>query len=71
MAYARFVLQHVPDPVDLLARMWRAVRSGGRLVVEDADFECCFSEPANPGHALFLRTYPELLRRRGDATIGR
>src|SRR6267142_1603077 len=35
VAHARFVLEHVPDPERVVAGMLRAVRSGGRLVVED------------------------------------
>jgi ubiquinone/menaquinone biosynthesis C-methylase UbiE len=72
VAYARNVLQHLAEPVDLLRRMWAALRPGGRLIVEDADFDGCFSEPANPGYELFRRVYPQLLARRGgDASIGR
>jgi len=68
----RFVLQHLRDPAGLLRRMWAAVRPGGVLVVEDADFEgsCCY--PPCEAHDFFLRTYARVLERRGgDHELGR
>jgi ubiquinone/menaquinone biosynthesis C-methylase UbiE len=49
LVYARALLQHVSDPVDLLRRMWSGVRRGGLLVAEDTDFERAFCEPPNDG----------------------
>lgn len=72
VVYSRFLLQHVSAPVDLLARMWAAVRPAGILVVEEADFDgwCC--HPADEGFEFFVRTYGEVLRRRGgDSAFGR
>jgi ubiquinone/menaquinone biosynthesis C-methylase UbiE len=72
LAYTRFLLQHLSHPVDLLRRMWDAVRVGGVLVAEDADFEgwCCY--PPNDGFDFFLRTYGQVLARRGgDHIAGR
>ncbi len=72
VVYARFLLQHLSRPGELLARMWSAVRAGGRLIVEDADFDgwCC--HPANEGFEFFLRTYRETIARRGgDHAAGR
>jgi trans-aconitate methyltransferase len=37
VVYSRYLLQHLSEPVDLLRRMWAAVRSGGLVIVEDAD----------------------------------
>jgi 2-polyprenyl-3-methyl-5-hydroxy-6-metoxy-1,4-benzoquinol methylase len=45
VVYARFLLHHLSEPVDLLRRMWAAVRAGGVLVVEDADF-CGLVQPS-------------------------
>ncbi len=70
--YSRFLLQHLSQPVGLLRRMWAAVRPGGVLIVEDADFDgwCCY--PANEGFDFFLRTYSQVLQRRGgDHAVGR
>jgi SAM-dependent methyltransferase len=70
--FCRFLLQHLSEPVDLLRRMWAAVRPGGVLVVEDADFDgwCC--HPPNDGFDFFVRSYAETLKRRGgDHSYGR
>jgi 2-polyprenyl-3-methyl-5-hydroxy-6-metoxy-1,4-benzoquinol methylase len=39
VVYSRFPLQHLSEPVNLLRRMWTAVRTGGLVIVEDADFD--------------------------------
>ena len=39
LVYSRFLLQHLSRPVELLPRMWAAVRAGGVIAVEDADFD--------------------------------
>jgi SAM-dependent methyltransferase len=70
--YCRFLLQHLSQPVGLLRRMWAGVRPGGVLLVEDADFDgwCC--HPPNDGFDFFVRTYGQLLQRRGgDHAMGR
>jgi ubiquinone/menaquinone biosynthesis C-methylase UbiE len=63
--YCRFLLQHLSEPVGLLRRMWAAVRRGGVLIVEDSDHQgwCC--RPPNGGFDFFVRTYCEVLDRRG------
>jgi ubiquinone/menaquinone biosynthesis C-methylase UbiE len=72
LVYCRFLLQHLSRPVDLLERMWAAARSGGAIVVEDADFDGMFCHPPNEGFEFFKRLYPRVLERRGgDAAIGR
>jgi ubiquinone/menaquinone biosynthesis C-methylase UbiE len=72
VVYARFLLQHLSRPVDLIRRMWDAVAPGGALVVEDADFEAMFCEPPNAGFDFFRTTYPRVLERHGgDANSGR
>lgn len=72
VVYCRFLLHHLSQPLDVLRRMWAAVRPGGVLIVEDADFDgwCC--HPANDGFAFFLRTYAQVIARRGgDHATGR
>ena len=72
VVYSRFLLQHLAEPVDLLRRMWAAVRTSGVLIVEDADFDGWCSYPRNDGFEFFVRTYAEVIRRRaGDHAIGR
>jgi ubiquinone/menaquinone biosynthesis C-methylase UbiE len=72
LVYSRFLLQHLTARTELVARMWDAVRPGGVLIVEDADFDGWACHPPNAGFDFFVRTYCEALRRRGgDPTAGR
>jgi ubiquinone/menaquinone biosynthesis C-methylase UbiE len=72
LVFSRFVLQHLGDPVRLLATMWQCVAPGGVLVVVDADFDGLFCHPPNDGFAFWASRYPTVLRRHGgDPTIGR
>jgi ubiquinone/menaquinone biosynthesis C-methylase UbiE len=72
VAYSRFLLQHLADPVDLLRRMYRSLRPGGVLIVEDTDFDGFFCHPPNDGFAFFTWAYKSTVTRRGgDPTIGR
>ena len=72
VVYSRFVLQHLSEPADLLRRMWVAVRIGGRVIVEDADFDGLCCHPPNAGFDFFVRAYAEVIRRRGgDHATGR
>jgi ubiquinone/menaquinone biosynthesis C-methylase UbiE len=71
-AYCRLLLEHLPRPIELLAAMWTALRAGGAIAVEDADFEGLFCYPANEGFATYARTYAEVLERHGgDSRLGR
>jgi hypothetical protein len=68
----RFLLQHLARPVDLLRRMWAAVRAGGVIAVEDADFDGLFCDPPNDGFNFYQKMYPEVCRLGGgDPTVGR
>lgn len=72
IVYCRFLLQHLSHPVGLLQRMWAAVRPGGAIIVEDADFDGWFCHPPNEGFDFFLRAYSQVIARRGgDHAIGR
>ena len=69
--YSRFLLQHLARPVDLLRRMWAAVRAGGVIAVEDADFDGLFCDPDNDGFGFYRTMYREVCRRNGgDPVIG-
>jgi ubiquinone/menaquinone biosynthesis C-methylase UbiE len=63
--YARFVLQHLSQPVQMLRHMWEAVRPGGVIIVEDADFDGWACYPPSSGLDFFTRTYAEVIRRYG------
>jgi hypothetical protein len=49
----------------MLLRMWKSVRSGGCLIVEDTDLDSWASDPECEGLALFMKWYGELLPRWG------
>ncbi len=56
LVHARKVLEHLPAPDDVLARLVRATRSGGWVVVEDADLTSTMhSNCDDPGR--FERVY--------------
>jgi hypothetical protein len=71
VAYARFLLTHVSDPSSVLAKMVRAVKPGGLVVVEDIDFSGHFSHPENEAFQRYQALYCESVHRRGgDPNIG-
>jgi SAM-dependent methyltransferase len=61
VAHARFVLEHVTDPVAVVRGMVRAVRPGGRVVLEDDAHDTFRMWPEPPGFGRlwgsYLRTY--------------
>jgi SAM-dependent methyltransferase len=72
LAHARFVLEHVRDPLGVVRHMVRAVRAGGRLVLQDDDHDVfrCWPEPA--GFAGLWRAFQRTYDRLGcDPFIGR
>jgi ubiquinone/menaquinone biosynthesis C-methylase UbiE len=70
--YSRFLLQHLSRPLDLLERMWNAVRPGGLLIVEDADHDGWYCHPPNRGFEFFVRTFNKAIDQSGgDHTFGR
>lgn len=72
LVYARFLLQHVPDPEAVLRRMWAAVGPGGVVLVEDTDFAGHRCHPPSPAFDFYVDTYTAAVARRGgDAMIGR
>jgi 2-polyprenyl-3-methyl-5-hydroxy-6-metoxy-1,4-benzoquinol methylase len=72
VVYCRFLLQHLSDPVGLLRRMWAAVRPGGMIAVEDADFDGLFCDPPNSGFEFWRTMYPRVCALNGgDPAIGR
>lgn len=65
-AYVRFVLSHLPDPGRALARICRALRPSGVLVVEDVEFSAHFCFPDCPAFTDYIRLYSEAARAKGD-----
>lgn len=72
VAYARFLLSHLPEPERVIGLMSSVLAPGGMLVVEDIDCSGCFCEPRNPAYDRFLHLYAEAVSRGGgDANLGR
>jgi ubiquinone/menaquinone biosynthesis C-methylase UbiE len=71
VAHARFLLEHVPDPLAVVRAMVRAVKPGGRVVLEDEDHEVLRLWPEPEGFAEVWRAYMESYARNGnDPRIG-
>ena len=72
LAHARFLLEHVPAPQRVVDAMARAVRPGGRVVLEDDDHEALRLWPEPPGVMAVWRTYIRTYDRLGnDPHVGR
>ena len=72
LAHARFVLEHVPDPLAVVKAMVRTVRPGGRIVLQDDDHDVLRLWPEPPGlrplWEAYMRTYDRL---GNDPIVGR
>ncbi len=72
LAHARFLLEHVPAPQQVVNAMARAVRPGGRVVLEDDDHEALRLWPEPPGLNVVWRAYIRTYDRLGnDPYVGR
>jgi SAM-dependent methyltransferase len=65
VVYARFLLTHLSAPEAGVATMKRALRPGGRLVVEDIDFRGSFCEPENAKFSQYEDIYEQSARASG------
>jgi predicted O-methyltransferase YrrM len=71
VAYARFLLSHLNDPLRALATMRQALRPGGVLVVEDIDFTGHFCHPGSAAFQRYVELYTQAVQRGGaDPNIG-
>jgi SAM-dependent methyltransferase len=72
LAHARFVLEHVPDPLAVVRAMVRAVRPGGRIVLQDDDHDVLRIWPEPPGLRTLWQAYMRTYDRLGnDPIVGR
>ncbi|MCZ0736881.1 class I SAM-dependent methyltransferase [Phreatobacter sp. AB_2022a] len=70
--YARLVLINLPDARPVLQMLRRLLRPGGRILIEDADRDCMFFEPAPDSFAAYWRHIQAGQRRHGgDPNVGR
>ena len=71
LVYARFLLSHLSDPAAMLAKMLRAARPGGVLVLEDIDIAHHTHWPPCEAFLRYIEIYQETARLRGaDPNIG-
>jgi SAM-dependent methyltransferase len=72
VAHTRFLLEHVPDPLAVVKTMVRAVRPGGRVVLEDDDHDLLRLWPEPPGLMAVWQAYMRSYDRLGnDPIVGR
>ena len=72
VAHARFVLEHVRDPLLVTKQMVRAVRPGGRVILEDDDHDVLRLHPPVPGLSELWTAYMRSYDRIGcDPYVGR
>ncbi len=72
VAHARFLLEHLPDPLAAVREMVRAVRPGGRIVLEDDDHDLLRLHPEPAGFRRLWRAYMRAFAANGnDPFIGR
>jgi ubiquinone/menaquinone biosynthesis C-methylase UbiE len=71
LVHARFVLSHLPHPLQALTLMRKVLRPGGVIVVADVDFRGYFCYPDCPALWRHVGLYTEAARRKGaDPNIG-
>jgi sigma-B regulation protein RsbU (phosphoserine phosphatase) len=72
IAHGRFILEHVRDPQAVVRAMMRAVRPGGRLVLEDDDHDVMRLWPALPSFTELWHAYIGVYEDLGaDPYVGR
>jgi SAM-dependent methyltransferase len=72
LTHARFVLEHVVDPLAVVREMKRATRPGGRIVLQDDDHDVLRLWPEPAGFAALWQAYIQSYRGLGnDPFVGR
>jgi SAM-dependent methyltransferase len=72
VAHARFVLEHVHDPLTVVRHMVRAVRRGGRVILQDDDHDVFRAWPEPAGFSALWRAFQRSYDRIGcDPLVGR
>jgi len=72
IVHARFLLEHLERPADVVAAMMRAAKPGGRVILEDDDHEALIVYPPAPEFESLWRAYARAYEATGrDPRIGR
>ena len=72
VAHARFLLEHLRDPLLVVRAMVRAVKPGGRVVLEDDDHDLLRLWPEPPGFPALWQAYQRSYEHLGnDPVVGR
>ena len=72
VAHARFLLEHLHDPLAAVRSMVRALRRGGRIILADDDHDLLRVWPEPPGFPALWQAYMQSYRLNGtDPQIGR
>lgn len=66
LAHARFLLEHVPNPLAVVRAMVRSVRPGGRIVLEDDNHDTLRLWPEPPGFGPLWNAYMRAYDRLGN-----
>jgi SAM-dependent methyltransferase len=71
VVYARFLLTHLRDPLQMLRSFYDCLRPNGCIAIEDIDFSAYFTYPESPAFKRYHEFYCTLVRRQGgDPDIG-
>jgi SAM-dependent methyltransferase len=72
LAHTRFLLEHLREPLPVVQAMSRAVRPGGRIILEDDDHDLMRLWPEPPGFTALWQAYQRSYERLGnDPVVGR
>lgn len=72
VVYCRYVLEHVSDPAVVLSEIFRVLKAGGKLFVQENNILIYALNPDCPSYSVVLSKFAELQSRMGgDAEIGK
>jgi ubiquinone/menaquinone biosynthesis C-methylase UbiE len=63
--FCRFILSHLQSPETVLLKLFNALKPGGKLAIEDVDFQGHFSYPPNHAFTTYVHWYEQVSIRKG------